>query len=345
MGKRKLSEYQLRRLEETRSKFNELLIHFNYKHVEGEVLNSKIKIKVKCPANHNWSVNYESFKKGVRCPKCRYRESSNRNKLDSKIVIERYRNKGYKLLSEYKNNSSKVKAQCPQGHVWTHNPKDFFRGEGCFECRGAKKHSIDHVKKVFIDRGFIPLFNNYHNNKEKLPFFCRTHPEQGTQYASYSNMSKGLANCRKCYSLLFTGDNSHRWKGGISDLNHYLRSAIYDHWTKPSLEKYSFKCVITGSSKNLHVHHISKNFNEIVTETLKNLNLKPKGSISDYTNEDLEKIKNECIMLHLQYGLGVPLRAELHYKFHALYGKSNNNEFQFKEFRNRFDKGEFETLF
>ncbi|MDI3411655.1 hypothetical protein QKW52_21650 [Bacillus sonorensis] len=172
LGKRKLSEYQLRRLEETRSKFNELLIHFNYKHVEGEVLNSKIKIKVKCPANHNWSVNYESFKKGVRCPKCRYRESSNRNKLDSKIVIERYRNKGYKLLSEYKNNSSKVKAQCPQGHVWTHNPKDFFRGEGCFECRGAKKHSIDHVKKVFIDRGFIPLFNNYHNNKEKLPFFA-----------------------------------------------------------------------------------------------------------------------------------------------------------------------------
>ncbi|CAF1785027.1 hypothetical protein [Bacillus phage BUCT082] len=342
---RKISDYHLKKREETQKKFIDLLAQNNYIHISGDMVNSKTKVKVRCPHNHTWQVNYEHFKKGTRCPECRIIEGSLKKRLNLSTVKSRYALKGYEILSTYKNCHSKLKAKCPEGHIWEHLPSNFFKGEECFQCKGAKKYTVECAQAAFSDRGFIPLFDTYHHNKENLPFLCKEHIDLGVQYAPLHNMVRGLANCRKCYLLLFTGENSSRWKGGISPLNKTLREAVYEVWTKPSLEKYSFKCAITNSTKDLHVHHYKKNFSEIVKEALSNLSFEPQSKIGDFTVNELEQIKNECVRLHLNYGLGIPLTKKIHNLFHEIYGTSNNNEIQFNEFRNRYENGEFEALF
>ncbi|MCY9039465.1 hypothetical protein MOE77_21530 [Bacillus inaquosorum] len=78
---------------------------------------------------------------------------------------------------------------------------------------------------------------------------------------------------------------------------------------------------------------------------MSNLSFEPQSKIGDFTVKELEQIKNECVRLHLNYGLGIPLTKKIHNLFHEIYGTSNNNEIQFNEFRNRYENGEFEALF
>lgn len=112
-------------------------------------------------------------------------------------------------------------------------------------------------------------------------------------------------------------------------------------WKLKSFEKYNFQCILSNGNNKLNIHHLNKNFSEIVYEVLKTLNLKLYNSIGDYSFKALDSIVNLCLELHDKYGLGVPIESDLHIIFHKLYGKENNTSEQFEEFTKRYYAGEF----
>lgn len=275
------------------------------------------------------------------CPNC---DPKFTIKLTQEEVENRYKEYGYTLISEYKNARSDIIAICPEGHEWKHTHTNFQKGERCFECKGSKKRELEDVKQVFIDNNFTPTFVEYSDNKEMLTFICNEHPEYGEQKCSLHNLERGLANCQVCYRNKFRGENSSLWKGGLTSISKALREIVYVNWTFPSLEKYNFTCVLSGDKSDLEVHHLSKNFNLIVKEALCTLNLNNKKKLNELTVEEQNDLRNLVLDLHREYGLGIPLRKDIHKKFHKLYGSRANTIEQFEEFRLRYINGEFADL-
>ncbi|PZT57538.1 hypothetical protein DN757_02415 [Paenibacillus silvae] len=60
--------------------------------------------------------------------------------------------------------------------------------------------------------------------------------------------------------------------------------------------------------------------------------------MSDIDDVLLEKIRKLCVEKHYKYGLGVPLRRDLHIDFHVQYGYGNNTYEQFLEFTQDYKK-------
>ena len=63
-----------------------------------------------------------------------------------------------------------------------------------------------------------------------------------------------------------------------------------------------------------------------------------KDKISDYSDDEIIKLKDTCLELHYKYGLGVCLTKEIHEEFHKIYGYGNNTKEQFQEFLNNKNK-------
>ncbi len=54
---------------------------------------------------------------------------------------------GYELIGEYKNNRTKVKIRCPEGHeIYKVRPQDFKKGSRCTEC--PRKDLVQAGKKL-----------------------------------------------------------------------------------------------------------------------------------------------------------------------------------------------------
>ena len=102
----------------------------------------------------------------------------------------------------------------------------------------------------------------------------------------------------------------------------------------------NYKSILSGKPFD-HIHHVNKNFSEILDLTFKITRIKIKEIIAEYTSEELEKLEKICLMLHYFFGPGVCLTEEEHKLFHSLYGKHDNTKEQFEEFKHRFQNGEF----
>ena len=118
-----------------------------------------------------------------------------------------------------------------------------------------------------------------------------------------------------------------------------LREYI-EPWKIYSMKYSNYKSVISEKPFK-HIHHVNKNFSEILELTFKISNIEIKETIEEYTSEELEKLEKICLMLHYFFGQGVCLTEEEHKLFHSLYGKHDNTKEQFKEFEERFQNREF----
>ena len=135
------------------------------------------------------------------------------------------------------------------------------------------------------------------------------------------------------------GKKHPNWKGGTSKISEHLKKYIKP-WKKYSMKYSDYKSVISEKPFK-HIHHVNKNFSEILELTFKISNIEIKETIEEYTSEELEKLEKICLMLHYLFGPGVCLTEEEHKLFHSLYGKCDNTKEQFKEFEKRFQNGEF----
>jgi hypothetical protein len=184
------------------------------------------------------------------------------------------------------------------------------------------------IKKEYLKRNIILLEDIYINNGTKNKCICKNHSNK-IQYISYSALVENNG-CIYCNYEKKNGIPYQPWFARTKNLSSYLRHFI-NEWQIKTAKKNNFKCVITGNSFEV-IHHLYP-FNKIVKETIECLDIPIYTNLLKYTEDELKMFQNKCIELHWKYGLGVCLTKKIHKYFHSLYGKTNCNEEQFKQFK------------
>ena len=246
-----------------------------------------------------------------------------------KLFIEGPEGNGCKLLTtkeEYEGNGmntdSKLEIKCKCGKTFLksfHN----FKSQNQRHCKECGKKEISEAHKGRKS----PMKNKHHTEETKNKM---SETRKGKHHTEETR--KKLSETRK-------GKKHPSWKGGRTPINIHLRKYIKP-WKIYSMEYCNYKSIINGKRFN-HIHHVNKNFSEILELTFKISNIEIKETIEEYTSEELEKLEKICLMLHYLFGPGVCLTDEEHKLFHKLYGKCGNTKEQFEEFKHRFQNGEF----
>lgn len=111
----------------------------------GDYQKTSEKIPYICPKGHQYSITWNSFKSGCRCPECQGKI------IRHEDVEVAFAADGYELLDQYKNSSTHMRYKCPEGHqhsiVWS----AFKQGVRCPYCAGMKpsqeQREINAIKK------------------------------------------------------------------------------------------------------------------------------------------------------------------------------------------------------
>ena len=226
---------------------------------------------------------------------------------------------------------------CPDKHVKTY--RDFVKHLGYKSLRMKYTHEI--AFEEFAKKGLILVTNKFISCALKMEYICPKHPNI-PQFKSLNSLIFGSegkgTGCYYCGIEKRIGELNTEWKGGISSLNIYLREYI-TIWKKDSMANCNYKCVITGKKFNA-IHHLYS-FNKILKETLEELDLPIHKEINDYTNNEMNLIKEIIIKKHTEYPLGICLCKEVHALYHKIYGRNDNTPEQFDEFKVRYNNGEF----
>jgi hypothetical protein len=301
--------------------------------------NNMTLLKIQCSCGNEFTTIFREFKQGNKkqCNDC-----GHINKVTAKCFsydevkeyIEVTSKSGYKLLSEkYTNSITPLKMICDKGHVHEQRFEDFKQGHRCdicaYEIRKEKlKLSFEEVKEYIESQGYTLLSEKYINTKIKLDLICPNNHKISITYDSF----KSGRRCSVCHK-----EKTHN---ELSPLKLYLRHNLTS-WKRDSMSNCNYKCVITEQPFR-DIHHLYS-FDNIVKETMNEINLPIYEIIEFYSDDELNLIKEKCLELHYKYGFGVCITRELHKLFHNIYGKKNNTDKQFFEFTQRYKNGEFDN--
>lgn len=235
----------------------------------------------------------------------------------------------YELLSEFtglKNTVNILHKKC--GKVYTTAAENFRFGRRCPYCSKGG-YDLDKAKEKFKDKfGDKVTILEYNGWKNKGLFKCN---ECGKVYEAipiriFDYVHHGC----DCWNQ--NGKNGPTWKGGVSEIEEILRTAV-QQWKHDSYKYYNNKCIITNSKGNNHVHHVFKSFVDIRNEVFDELNIPLNAKyLKELTQEQLEYLRSTLLKKHYEYGLGVVLSIDLHKEFHKIYGTRNNTLEQFLDF-------------
>ena len=179
------------------------IVSFGFSLLSDEYINTHTKLLIKCPKGHEFTMAFNNFKKGQRCPICarinqnRVPNKPNNKKHSNEYIQTIVEERGYKLLEPYINKRTKLKLECPNGHYHEIRLDSFQNGSGCKQCM---KDKMMNDKTIVIEKlknmGYKPL-NEYTGNKNKMKFLCINGHEFET---TYDNIMSGYGNCPICNS-------------------------------------------------------------------------------------------------------------------------------------------------
>ena len=240
-------------------------------------------------------------------------------------------NKQFELVSDiYNGSTSKLKWKCLKeecGEVFYRSWDYILQGLCCFYCNCLANKNPELAKEWHPTlNGELTPYDVSFSSDKHVWWECSKCKNEWYARIADRNNERGCPECNKPKGL-----NHWNWKGGITPLNFYSRSFIY-LWKRESMKNCNYRCVITGEVFNV-VHHLYS-FSNILTESLNELGLQPRGDISEYSDIELKLIEEKIVELHNKYPLGVCLTDETHKLFHSLYGRVNNTPEQFEEFKN-----------
>ena len=163
-----------------------------YKLLSPVYINNKAKIKIQCNKGHVYEAATGNFLAGQRCPVCAGKQQHTYDYIKEQLEKE-----GYKLLSnEYKNNKTKLKLQCPKGHIWYVRWDIFLAGNRCLICSGKKKHTYEYVKNQIEKEGYKLLSKKYENTTKKIKVQC---PKGHIYNVKFGNWLHLKHRCLICY--------------------------------------------------------------------------------------------------------------------------------------------------
>jgi hypothetical protein len=179
---------------------NEIDVMFRergYKLLEKVYKNRTQKLLFECPIHKEkeTKITLKNLLSGSGCAYC-----AKRGTVNIQDIKEEFEARGYELLeNKYINNSTRMRYTCkihPEKVRYINYNSFSNGGNGCSQCAGNEKITIEEAKKTYHSNGYILLSKEILNTKEKLSYRCPTH---GVQYASYDTMKRGVG-CPKCKS-------------------------------------------------------------------------------------------------------------------------------------------------
>lgn len=183
----------------------------------------------------------------------------------------------------------------------------------CSECNGKNKvfpwtQSIDIARAEFEGGGLTLLETEYKDINTLMRYTCNKHSEHGEQETTLKVFRKRKHCCHFGYLEGMMGENSHLWKGGITDKNLLERHSYkFVAWRKAVFQRDNYICQACGDSSggNLTAHHI-ENF-----------------SNNEDKRFDVDNGITLCASCHLPQIIG---------SFHYIYGTSENTQEQLDEY-------------
>lgn len=278
--------------------------------------NSEYKMKYKCN-KHKENIQevslYNLMKYDDNCKVCNGEKISLSRRHNFDYVKSEFEKCGYRLMEDsYVNNLTDMNYICPNHSQIISKIKfvELISGIRCKLCANEKtskrrRHDIDFVIKIFEEKGFQLISEDYKDSHSKLQYRCIEHLDDifETTLHIVKNIKIGCPKCvKRNLSQMYKGDKSYFWNGGKSSENETARNNLeYREWRNKVFIRDNFKCVCCKDKGiNLNAHHI---FN-----------------FSNY--------------IELRYNLdnGVTLCEKCHIEFHNIYGRKNNDNNQLKEF-------------
>lgn len=181
------------------------------------------------------------------------------------------------------------------------------------------KHNLDEARELFKYHGYTLTANEYIDSRTPMEYMCESH---GIQHMSYDNMARGKK-CPQCSSKALSGENHHNWKGGITELNNYLRYLLHP-WISYHLKRVNYRCELTGQQGILNVHHMYS-FKSIIQDTMKELQLNIKPSMSDYSEDELQLIAINFVKNNDLYSKPIVMLESVHKDFHSFCGGNHEH--------------------
>jgi len=132
-----------------------------------EYVNSREKLKYKCPSGHYHSISWSKWQAGRRCPYC-----SGKVKKTLSFIRNEFSKEGYALLeTSYVNAHEKLKCKCPNGHITHISWHNWNHGRRCGVCAG-KVIDIHMIKNAFESEGYVLLSTEYLGAHSFLHYIC-----------------------------------------------------------------------------------------------------------------------------------------------------------------------------
>jgi hypothetical protein len=276
--------------------------------LETDYINSNIPMRYICSCGTESKISLNSFLRGSRCQLCGNKKSAKKHKLDFEIIINMFKNRGCILLSkqnDYKDKETKLKYICKCGAYHETSFASFKYSEtGCFNCRNKligdknRKYSIEILRPIFEERGFVLTSTEYIDYKIPLEFICDKGHNAKTHLYHFLNG----AGCKQCYNESVRGEKSPHWNPNKTDEERiYGRSYHeYNEWRIAIFERDNYTCQCCGLGQNLNAHHLNSYH----------------WAIDERTNENN----------------GITLCENCHDDFHLCYGNRDNTREQFEEY-------------
>lgn len=259
---------------------------------------------------------------------------------DIKLFLERYPFYTNEEMREfYPNLTEKQMFERAYRNGVTKNEETYRRGreqqgvkvseklKGIPKSEEAKRKSSETKKRQYAEGIYIS------------PWKGRIVSEEEKRRTSERNKGKWSGENNPRHINPLKGELNGNWQGGITNLYQFLRENIIE-WKEESMKFCNYKCILTGDWFD-NIHHLTP-FKDIVYEALNKLNIEVQQDISSYTEDIRKQIINEVKNLHIKYGVGLCLCKEIHKKFHDTYNYTNFSKEDFKEFIDRYFKGEFD---
>lgn len=223
----------------------------NYILLTSEYKDSKQKLYYICPHGHRHKISWNEWHShGNRCPYC-----AGNGKPDIGFIKNSFKKEKFILLSNtYKNNSTKLKYICPNGHTHQIRWNDWKRGVRCPYCSSKIKKTLKFIRSEFEQEGYKLLSKHYKNSFQKLNYTCLYNHKHSITWAAWSQGRR----CPTCKSISLSGENSPHWNGGVSCAPYC--DAWADKEYKESIkQRDGYSCLnpyCNKKSKRLSIHHI-----------------------------------------------------------------------------------------